>query len=432
MKQAEELKKETQAAEKKAKDAAEAHAKAEKELQEAEKKTKEQETLMKEAMQTLQKEVPSELSEADQKKKEKQRPKVDKVIAKCEVKKAAAADKFKIGQYGDAVKDYAGAVQVLDSAVEDFPLFKQELMQVEATIFNNIAACHKKELNSKLEIEYTTKVIDRQEYITDSSVLLKAYLRRGLAYEQLEKFAQGKEDMLSVKEIQSDNKHASQCLNRCQKAIKDIYGDKVPEVKKNKPFKANSTPEAKKESPPAKKESDINFHPIKTEESTAVDENLSVEEISELFIKIKEEGNAEFKDKSYLMAASKFTEGISVFKKNEETVKSNQELKTKAIQLFTNRSLAMHNMGNTADAFSDADYVLEKLDSKNAKALFRRAQGYKTKGKTALAIKDLEQLSKIEPKNAACKKDLIELKVQLKDEPEETTESKNKPKIEEV
>lgn len=131
-------------------------------------------------------------------------------------------------------------MQVLESAVEDFPLFKQELMQLEATIFNNIAACHKKELNSKLEIEYTTKVIERQEFITDSSVLLKAYLRRGLAYEQLEKFPQAKEDMLSVKEIQSDNKHASQCLNRCQKAIKDIFGDKAPEVKKNKPFKPNS------------------------------------------------------------------------------------------------------------------------------------------------------------------------------------------------
>jgi hypothetical protein len=49
----------------------------------------------------------------------------------------------------------------LESAVEDFPLFKQELNQIEATIFNNIAACHKKELNSKLEIEFTTKVVDR-------------------------------------------------------------------------------------------------------------------------------------------------------------------------------------------------------------------------------------------------------------------------------
>jgi hypothetical protein len=43
-------------------------------------------------------------------------------------------------------------------------------------------------LNSKLEIEFTSKVISRAEYITDSTILLKAYLRRGLAYEQLEKF----------------------------------------------------------------------------------------------------------------------------------------------------------------------------------------------------------------------------------------------------
>jgi hypothetical protein len=31
------------------------------------------------------------------KKKEKQKPKVDKVIVKCETKKQAAAEKFKIG-----------------------------------------------------------------------------------------------------------------------------------------------------------------------------------------------------------------------------------------------------------------------------------------------------------------------------------------------
>lgn len=122
----------------------------------------EQQKVIDESVTELGKEMKTpELSDADKKKKKKQQPKVDKVIQKCEVKKTAAADKFKIGQYGDAVKDYAGAVQILESAVEDFPLFKQELVQVEATIFNNIAACHKKELNSKLEIEYTTKVIDR-------------------------------------------------------------------------------------------------------------------------------------------------------------------------------------------------------------------------------------------------------------------------------
>lgn len=42
---------------------------------------------------------------------------------------------------------------------------------------------------------------------------------------------------MSVKEIQHDNKQASQCLNRAQKAIKDIYGDDVPEHAKNKQVK---------------------------------------------------------------------------------------------------------------------------------------------------------------------------------------------------
>lgn len=77
---------------------------------------------------------------------------------------------------------------------------------MEATVFNNMAACCRKELNSKAEIEYSTKVIDRSEFISDKTVLLKAFLRRGLAYEQLEKYLQAKEDMLTVKELQFDNK----------------------------------------------------------------------------------------------------------------------------------------------------------------------------------------------------------------------------------
>lgn len=90
---------------------------------------------------------------------------------------------------------------MLESAIEDFPLFEQELYQKEATFFNNMAACYKKELNSKMEIEYTTKVIEKQQYLTDKQVLLKAYLRRGLAYEETEKYLKAKEDMLSVKEL---------------------------------------------------------------------------------------------------------------------------------------------------------------------------------------------------------------------------------------
>lgn len=152
------------------------------------------------------------------------------------MKKESAKDLYKLGQYGEAIKTFKTAAEMVESAIADFPLFKAELNQVEATIFNNIAACCKYELNHKMEVEYTTKVIERSQYLTDKNVILKAMLRRGLAYEQQEKYLQAREDMLSVKSLQADNKQASECLNRCNKAIKDIYGSKVPEVQKNKPI----------------------------------------------------------------------------------------------------------------------------------------------------------------------------------------------------
>lgn len=103
----------------------------------------------------------AEKDKALQEKKQKQQPKIDKVLKKCDDYKNQAAELIKVGQYGEAVKVYKKATAALESAVEDFPLFKQELSQSEASIFNNIAVCHKKELNSKLEIEFTSKVIDR-------------------------------------------------------------------------------------------------------------------------------------------------------------------------------------------------------------------------------------------------------------------------------
>lgn len=59
----------------------------------------------------------------------------------------------------------------------------------------------------------------------------------------------------------------------------------------------------------------------------------------------------------------------------------------------------------------DACYVLDNLDSKNTKALFRRAHGLKLKGDFAGAIKDLENIVQIDPKSAPiAKKELKELR----------------------
>ena len=79
------------------------------------------------------------------------------------------------------------------------------------------------------------------------------------------------------------------------------------------------------------------------------------------------------------MAATHFTEGIKIYQKNKDNCHSDKDLLTKVTQLYTNRALAMHSIGNQADAFTDSDYVLTTLDPKNTKALFRRSYCYKIK-----------------------------------------------------
>ena len=82
-------------------------------------------------------------------------------MVKVEAKKTKAADLFKLGQYGEAQNFYHQATEMLKAAIDEFPLFKQELYMVEASVLNNIAACCNKELNTKSVIDYTTKVIEK-------------------------------------------------------------------------------------------------------------------------------------------------------------------------------------------------------------------------------------------------------------------------------
>lgn len=93
-----------------------------------------------------------------------------------------------------------------------------------------MAACGRKELNTKAEIEYSSKIIDRAEYISDKTVVLKAYLRRGFAYELLKEYLKAKDDMLKVQEMKFANKKVSECLERLQIAINETQGDLLPKA----------------------------------------------------------------------------------------------------------------------------------------------------------------------------------------------------------
>jgi hypothetical protein len=62
--------------------------------------------------------------------------------------------------------------------------------------------------------------------------------------------------------------------------------------------------------------------------------------------------------------------------------------------MYTNRSLAHHQLGNQQEALNDADHVLKFLDTANPKALFRRAFALKSFAKYEECVRDLQTLFK--------------------------------------
>ena len=79
---------------------------------------------------------------------------------------------------------------------------------MEAAVFGNIALCYSKDSHEKAQIEYCTKVIARSVYIEDINIVIKAYLRRGQAYEKSERFKLAVNDCTKVRELEPMNKAA--------------------------------------------------------------------------------------------------------------------------------------------------------------------------------------------------------------------------------
>ena len=113
---------------------------------------------------------------------------------------------MKKGDYAEAIVLYKKAVNILEIAYEDFGVFKKEIAQQEAAIFNNIAHCYGKDSHDKASIDFSTKVIERAPYIDDIMVLIKAYLRRAAAYEHIERYKPAVDDLMRVRELQPYNK----------------------------------------------------------------------------------------------------------------------------------------------------------------------------------------------------------------------------------
>lgn len=144
----------------------------------------------------------------DSAKKASQKERFEKVIVKIDTKKKEASKQFGLGSFGEAIKIYKSAAEVLETLLEDFPLYKKEIARSEAAIFNNIAFAYGRDENEKMQIEFCTKTIDRSPYIQDIGILIKAYLRRGLAYEHNEKYKKAANDLKMVRDLDNQNKQA--------------------------------------------------------------------------------------------------------------------------------------------------------------------------------------------------------------------------------
>ncbi|KFP38851.1 Mitochondrial import receptor subunit TOM34, partial [Chlamydotis macqueenii] len=108
---------------------------------------------------------------------------------------------------------------------------------------------------------------------------------------------------------------------------------------------------------------------------------------------LKEEGNELVKKGNHKKAVEKYSESL----------KLNQECAT-----YTNRALCYLALKQYKEAVQDCTEAL-KLDPKNVKALYRRAQALKELKDYKSSIADIKSLLKTEPKNTAALRLLQEL-----------------------
>ena len=260
-------------------------------------------------------------------------------------------------------------------------------------------------------------------------MLIKAYLRRGLAYETVERYKPAVNDLMRVRELQPMNKQAQQGIQRCQKYIKQDEGESyipndedislpdlpelksptnaettqaspaaaatpapvVEEVKKAEPVKIEPVSQEKKQEPKAKAPEPTTTPKEETKKETPQKDDVDGTDYSEIEDKIaalKEKGNNQFRKKSYKEAVKHFSEAIKIFEETGRPI-TKGDIKTKITQIYTNRATSLHLLNQQSSVISDATFVIDHLDDTNKKALYRRAHAYKSQGQFEEAARDL-------------------------------------------
>ncbi|NWV44167.1 TOM34 protein, partial [Grantiella picta] len=265
-----------------------------------------------------------------------------------------------------------------------------------SVLLANRAACHLKDGACSLCVADCTSALELVPFG------IKPLLRRAAAYEALERYSLAYVDYKTALQVDCSVQAAHDGVNRMTKALLEKDGvnwrQKLPPIP-TVPISAQtrwSIPSAQApgaNTPPAtapQGEQGRNM-PLGWAGSPAAPNHIAAGK--ERARTLKEEGNELVKKGNHKKAVEKYSESL----------KLNKECTT-----YTNRALCYLTLKQYKEAAQDCTEAL-KLDPKNVKALYRRAQALKELKDYKSSIADIKSLLKTEPKNTAALRLLQEL-----------------------
>ncbi|NXN73791.1 TOM34 protein, partial [Himantopus himantopus] len=251
-----------------------------------------------------------------------------------------------------------------------------------SVLLANRAACHLKDGACRLCVADCSGALELVPFG------IKPLLRRAAAYEALERYGLAYVDYKTVLQVDCAVQAAHDGVNRMTKALLEKDGvnwrQKLPPIP-TVPVSAQTRWSVPSAGAPGANTPPATAPRGEPGESTAAG--------TERARTLKEEGNELVKKGNHKKAVEKYSESLQL----------NQECAT-----YTNRALCYLALKQYKEAVQDCTEAL-RLDPKNVKALYRRAQALKELKDYKSSIADIKSLLKTEPKNTAALRLLQEL-----------------------
>ncbi|XP_065501852.1 mitochondrial import receptor subunit TOM34 [Caloenas nicobarica] len=286
----------------------------------------------------------------------------------------AGNEEFRRGQYGPAAALYTRALELLEAAGE-------AAAEERSVLLANRAACHLKDGACGLCVTDCSSALELVPFG------IKPLLRRAAAYEALERYQLAYVDYKTALQVDCSIPAAHDGVNRMTKAL--LEKDGVNWRQKLPPIPTVPVSYQTRWSVPSAGAPGANALPAAAQRAGSDQAAAGTERAQTL----KAEGNELVKKGNHKKAVEKYTESL----------KLNQECAT-----YTNRALCYLTLKQYKEAVQDCTEAL-RLDPKNVKALYRRAQALKELKDYKSSIADIKSLLKTEPKNTAALRLLQEL-----------------------